>query len=313
MRSGLPDLSRRFVDGATFVQFAIMRDLNRIQAMTTDIDALWNFGDPEGSEARFREALTTATNTEKQELATQIARAQGLQQRFADAHATLDAISTQVSGRQRVRYLIERGRILNSAGSPELAAPQVLDAIHEAEACGELGLEIDARHMLGIAAPPHEQETWTVSAIERAEGSDDSSAHAWLGSLLNNLGWIYHDLEQYPKALDCFERALVWHTAHGTIDSVRVARWTVGRALRSCGQVERALAIQEALSDEIGDDHPDGYVFEERAECLLALSREDEARSWFARAHVVLAGDPWIVINEPERLARLHQLSIDQE
>jgi len=281
--------------------------------MTTEIDVLWNFGDPAGSEARFREAMASASEGQRLELATQIARAQGLQQRFADAHATLDAISGLVSGRQRVRYLIERGRILNSAGSPELAAAQFLEAIHEAEACGELGLEIDARHMLGIAAPPNEQEAWTVSAIERAEASDDSSAHEWLGSLLNNLGWIYHDAEQYEKALDCFERALIWHSAHGTVDSVRIARWTVGRALRSCGQIERALAIQEALSDEIGDDHPDGYVFEERAECLHALGRHDEARSWFARAHVVLAGDPWLITNEPERLARLKQFSIDQE
>ena len=281
--------------------------------MQTDIDALWNFGDPRGSEERFRGAMANASPSQKLELATQIARAQGLQQRFADAHATLDAISEQVTGRQRVRYLIERGRLLNSAGATESAVVQFLDAIHEAEACGEIGLEIDARHMLGIAAPPEEQETWTVSAIERAEASGDSSAHEWLGALLNNLGWIYHDAEQYDNALDCFERALVWHSAHGSLDSVRIARWTVGRALRSCGQIERALVVQEALSEEIGDARPDGYVFEERAECLRALGRQNEARTWFARAHAILSGDPWLVMNEPERIARLRQFSVDQE
>jgi tetratricopeptide (TPR) repeat protein len=259
--------------------------------------------------------MASASKSQKLELATQIARAQGLQQRFADAHATLDAISKQVTGRQRVRYLIERGRILHATGSTELAVAQFLEAIHDAETCGEIGLEIDARHMLGIAAPLDEQETWTVSAIQRAEGSIDSSAHEWLGPLLNNLGWIYHDGEQFDKALDCFERALVWHSAHGSLDSVRIARWTVGRALRSCGQLERALAIQEALSEEIGEERPDGYVFEERAECLLALGRRSEARQWFARAYALLSGDPWLVVNETERLARIRHLcaSVDQE
>src|SRR5687768_14874009 len=79
MRSGLPDPNRRFADGATFVRFANTRKLKPNQAMTTDIQPLWKFGDPEGSEAHFRVALTTASDTEKQELATQIARAQGLQ------------------------------------------------------------------------------------------------------------------------------------------------------------------------------------------------------------------------------------------
>lgn len=283
--------------------------------MSTEINALWNFGDPRGSEERFREAMANASEIQRLELATQVARAQGLQERFADAHATLDAISEQVTGRPRVRYLLERGRILHAAGSTELAAAQFLEAIHEAEISKEIGLEIDARHMLGVVAPPDEQERWTLSAIERAEGSDDTSAHAWLGPLLNNLGWTYHDGGQFDRALDCFERALIWHSAHGSLDSVRIARWTVGRALRSCGQLERALAIQEALSEELNSDRPDGYVFEERAECLRALGRQSEAREWFSRAHALLSGDPWLVTNEAERIARLHRLSIsvDQE
>lgn len=280
---------------------------------TTEIDALWNFGDPAASEARFRLARASANAEDWQELTTQIARAEGLQGRYPEAHATLDSITDQVHGRQRVRYLLERGRLLNSAGSPEEAVPLFLAAVAAAESCGEIALEVDALHMLGIAAPEDEQEGWTLSAIKRAEDSGDPAAQQWLGSLLNNLGWIFHDRKRYDKALECFEHALAWHTTNGTTESIQVARWSVGRALRSCGQLERALAVQESLAAERITEQPDGYVFEEIAECLLEMGNRSRAREMFAKAFETLSGDPWLVSNEPERVARLKRLSVDQE
>jgi tetratricopeptide (TPR) repeat protein len=280
---------------------------------TADIDRLWNFGDPPGSEAAFKSALESADPLIAQELTTQIARAQGLQDRFAKAFATLDGIAGQVTGRQRVRYLLERGRLLNSSGSPEGSIPLFLAAVNEAEACGEIGLEIDALHMLAIVASEEEQEGWTLAAINRAAGSDDPGVQKWLGSLLHNLGWTYHDAARYQLALDTFEHSLAWHLAHGTPDTIRIARWSIGRALRSCGEIERALNIQESLANQFASETPDGYVFEEIAECLFALGREDEARPYFARAHVALAGDPWLVRKEPERIARLSRMSFDQK
>ena len=44
----------------------------------SDIDSLWDYGDPAGSEARFRVALAGAAAELRPELLTQIARAQGL-------------------------------------------------------------------------------------------------------------------------------------------------------------------------------------------------------------------------------------------
>jgi hypothetical protein len=59
-------------------------------------------------------------------LLTQIARAQGLQHSFAPAHATLDAahalladpaaLARQPLMQAMCRYLLERGRVLNTSG-----------------------------------------------------------------------------------------------------------------------------------------------------------------------------------------------------
>jgi branched-chain amino acid transport system ATP-binding protein len=50
-------------------------------------------------------------------------------------------------------------------------------------------------------------------------------------------------------------------------------------------------------------------VNEEIAECLLALKRPEEAKSYFARAYELLSKDKWLVAEEPKRLERLRDLS----
>src|SRR5437868_2183068 len=63
---------------------------------------------------------------EAHETTTQIARALGLQRKFADADQLLDSIDDNLHrapARVRVRYLLERGRIRNSNGNPAEAIP----------------------------------------------------------------------------------------------------------------------------------------------------------------------------------------------
>src|SRR5919108_567957 len=95
-------------------------------ASALDFDALWDYGRPGETEARFRQLLPQIAPQADQhaELLTQIARAQGLQRRFADAHQTLDAVQGLLPGvpsRVTIRYLLERGRVFNSARQPEHA------------------------------------------------------------------------------------------------------------------------------------------------------------------------------------------------
>ena len=62
-----------------------------------DFDTLWNYDDPAATERQFRQLLPDAEHSNDKsylaQLLTQIARAQGLQRRFEDAHQTLDVVS----------------------------------------------------------------------------------------------------------------------------------------------------------------------------------------------------------------------------
>jgi tetratricopeptide (TPR) repeat protein len=281
-----------------------------------DFDALWDYDRPDASERAFRELLPLAASAEAEtyrlELLTQIARAQGLQRRFDDAQRALDHVelgSTALAPRVRIRCLLERGRVLNSSGSPQQAAPLFKEAWHLGLHHGEDALAVDAAHMLGIVAPTEDRLAWNLRALDLAERSADSRARIWHGSLLNNIGWTYHDQGQYEEALATFHRALAVREAEGEEKSVSIARWCVARTLRSLGQIDEALAMQNDLLVELSErSESDGYVHEELAECLLALGSAEEARTHFALAHVALSADPWFVANEPARLRRLGEL-----
>jgi tetratricopeptide (TPR) repeat protein len=284
---------------------------------STEIDAHWDFGNPAASEKRFRALLAEPPAADdpvvRAEVLTQVARAQGLQKAFDAAHATLDAIPSEVidgSPRIRVRLLLERGRLTNSAGKAEASVPRFLEAWKASTDPMLDYFAVDAAHMLAIVTPPEEQVSWAEKAIQRAQSSEVTRARRWLGPLNNNLGWTHHDACRYEEALACFEAALAAFREDGSPKQVRVARWTVGRAHRSLGNVEEALSIQQQLEVALkGANETDGFVYEEMGECLLALDRSQEAAPWFHKAHVVLATDPWLVAQEPERLARLQRLA----
>jgi tetratricopeptide (TPR) repeat protein len=285
-----------------------------------DIDQLWDHDDPAASEHRFRERLAEAApgSAAYVEVLTQIARAQGLQRKFDAAHATLDAAAALLpsaeagpgAARARVRYLLERGRVLNSARQPAQARPWFEAAWEAAQAAGEDFYAVDAAHMLGICAPPGEQIHWHEQALGLAERSAQPRARGWLGSLYNNLGWTYHDQGAFGRALELFEMAAALRAEQGQPTQHRIARWCIARCLRSLGRLEEALAAQLALLREHrAAGTSDGFVLEELGECLLRLGRADEARPYFDGAYAALAQDAWLAANEPERLARLRALA----
>ena len=281
---------------------------------TIDFDALWDYDQSAATEGRFRTLLPELAQApaRRLELLTQIARAQGLQLRFVDAHQTLDDVERALTpdlGTARLRYLLERGRVHNSSGDPERARPLFQAAWEAAEAAGLDFYAVDAAHMLAIVAAADEQAEWNWRALALAEHSADPRARRWQGSLLNNLGWTYHAAGEFARALDLFERAAAFRQAQGQPRETRIARWCVARTLRSLGRLEAALAVQQALHAEAeAAGEPDGFVWEEIAECLLALGRPAEARPYFAQAHRLLAQDAWLAAAEPDRLERLRSL-----
>ncbi|MBN9174199.1 MAG: hypothetical protein J0I70_08605, partial [Microbacterium sp.] len=115
------------------------------------LDELWDFGDAAASEARLRAAADAASGADADELQTQVARALGLQGRFAAADAVLDALDPDASPTVRVRADLERGRLRNSAGEPDAAVPLFERAAEAAASARLFFLEVDALHMLAIA------------------------------------------------------------------------------------------------------------------------------------------------------------------
>jgi tetratricopeptide (TPR) repeat protein len=295
-----------------------LRGIKEIMAQIDlpDLDTLWDFDDPVGTEQRFAALLPRAQTSGDApyylELMTQLARTQGLQRQFDRAHATLDYVEQHLEDqpqRVTVRCMLERGRLFRSAKQRDNARPYFLEAWNIASGVGEDRYAIDAAHMMALVVPPEEQLEWNLNGLQIAENSVDPKARSWMGSLYNNIGWAYHDQGQYEDALKTFVKTLAYYESQRDAHWARVARWSIGRVLRSLGRYEEALKVQEevqAQAQAAGDS--DGYGSEEIGECLLALGREDEARPYFAHAYEVLSADAWLADNEPDRLARLSML-----
>jgi tetratricopeptide (TPR) repeat protein len=230
------------------------------------LDDAWDYSDPVGSEQRLRDLRNVVAGDPiaGAEATTQIARALGLQGRFAEANALLDDVESDdpvVSA----RVALERGRVRNSSGDPGAATPYFQAALERTGEAGDQYLQVDALHMLAIV-DPEGAEGWTRQGLRVALASGDVRTRRWRGALHNNLGWSLHDAGSYKAALAEFERALGAFEETGTPDQVHIAHWTVARCLRSLGRLDQALAIQERLK---ADDPADEYVDEE-----IALLRE---------------------------------------
>lgn len=107
-----------------------------------------------------------------------------------------------------------------------------------------------------------------------------------------------------------FKRALEFRKVQGTPNSVFIAKWSVAKVLRLMGQVDESFAIQmELLAETEQTSEPDGYVYEEVAECLLLLKRSEEARQYFSFCYDRLILDNFLATKDPERIVRIKELA----
>src|SRR5690606_6700889 len=130
--------------------------------------------------------------------------------KFEEAHQVLDSIEPQFTDAEpvyKVRSLLERGRVLNSSGKPEMALPLFAPAWETARSAGEYFHAVDAAHMIAIVEPdPTQQLEWNQRALALAVQTSDERAKKWPASLYNNIGWTYHDAGDYAQALEHFEQ-----------------------------------------------------------------------------------------------------------
>jgi|CXWL01.1.fsa_nt_gi tetratricopeptide (TPR) repeat protein len=274
------------------------------------LDGIWDFDDLATTESKFREFLLTCESSdERAECMTQIARCLGLQRKFDEAHELLDQAAALMSSSSRaeVRYMLERGRVINSAGG-RIASRQVFHQASEAaQIFGDDGLVADAMHMIAIVEDGEESLNWNLKTIEYCEASSEPKAQKWLASLYNNTGWSLFELKRLEEALSFFVKAQDLREKQGVVHEEQIADWCVARCLREMGRTEEAFEIQRLLLKVVGDQ--DEYVCEELAE-LYALSGDMKGAKIHARvAFEKLSLDPWFFENEKKRLERLKQLA----
>lgn len=255
--------------------------------MTINISELWDYGKPELSEERFREALGIASADDALILKTQIARTYGMRRDFSQAQHILAEIEPQIQSANleaQVRYYLELGRTYSSATHPPKT--QTIKAKAQARSAflkafdlakgGELDdLAIDALHMMTfVDTAPEEQLKWNQQAIALMQSSSQESAKRWEASLHNNLGYALHLLGRYEAALEEFKLALAARERDGDARTIRIAYWMIAWTLRALGRLEEAIEIQLRLEkecDEAGE--PDPYVFEELEQIYRTLNK----------------------------------------
>lgn len=195
----------------------------------SDLDALWDFSGPAASEARLRTAAQNAADPiVRSELETQVARALGLQERFAEADALLDAI-IPTEPVLRTRVALERGRVCNSRGDADAAVPLFLRAADAAGSADLVFLQVDALHMLAIADAENAAR-WTAEAHAVLDDVTDERTLRWNVALHNNAGWTHVDAGRFTAAIAAFERAREAAVRWGTRQQVQWAEEALAEA-----------------------------------------------------------------------------------
>jgi len=283
--------------------------------MADQLRALWNFDDLDTTERRLRDQLVLETDdSAKAEVLTQLARVQGLRDRFDAGDRLIDEAAglTGDSAKACARVDLERGRLRRSSGDGEAALPLFESAFAIALEADESFIAVDAAHMAALVAPdPTDFIAWTQRGIELAEAHGD--ADYWLGPLLNNLGWQYYEQGEFEQALNAFEQALLARERDpDNPEAAEIARYAVGKALRALGRSDEAVPLLvQAVTWADGAGAPDGWFHEELAEEYAAVGRDDDARAHARLAEpLLLAADPSFA-DDADRVARLRALASD--
>lgn len=185
-----------------------------------ELDDLWHFTDAAGSESRLRQAIEASDDpADIAVLATQVARALGLQGRTAEAMQQLlvaDTVADVVDDESlRARVALERGRVQNSAGDPAAARADFALALTMLDRSRDVFLVVDTMHMIAIV-DPDSAERVTRDALALLEQPTDARTQRWRVSLWNTLGWHRMDAGAFESAHEAFTQAAVAAREVGT-------------------------------------------------------------------------------------------------
>ncbi|KAH8549426.1 hypothetical protein BGW37DRAFT_117006 [Umbelopsis sp. PMI_123] len=253
---------------------------------TPAFDIVWESNDNSEIEKAFKEILTHQLSDDiAAQALTQLARSQGLQEKFDLAKETLEkSRQTSNDAIPHIRYLLEYGRVLRTSGYKEESTPYFKKA-YDAAVDVEDFYAADAAHMLAILDPttgPVEGRTWSEVALEIARKSTNPPTQGWAAIILNNTAWDNFDQGEYQEALNRFKEAaelrknaVEYKETLKTKQGYRIARWSVAHTLRHMGRLDEAYSIQKQLLSE-GETKPNREELVILAEKLGYTSETEE-------------------------------------
>jgi tetratricopeptide (TPR) repeat protein len=281
--------------------------------MNDRLRPLWDFDDLDTTEKRLREQLAAEpTDAGRAEVLTQLARVEGLRDRFDAGDELVDEAVTLAGDDKaaRARIDLERGRLRRSSGDPGAARPLFVSAFDTASEAGQTFIATDAAHMAALVADGRDGFVdWTRRGVDVAESGE--GARHWLGPLYNNLGWEFYEAGDYAQALDAFERQLVAREAEDDPQqTIEISRYAIGKALRALGRSDEAIPMLEtAVAWADGESAPDGWFHEELAEEYAAVGRDAEAAEEAKAAIPLLERDDPDFANDADRVTRLRTIA----
>jgi len=180
------------------------------------------------------------------QILSQIALTQAMQQKFTEAHKTIDTAEGLLTNEYplaQVRILLERGRVFHQSDNIDAALPLFIKS-YELSAYNHFDVHtVNAAHIVAIVIKDVDEKIkWNKMAIELASNTKDKHVEAWLGSLYNNLAQNYIESKQYNEAYKAFEQCKIQGQKSGHSIVIRGAKWGMARALRSLNSLDEALA-----------------------------------------------------------------------
>lgn len=244
------------------------------------------------------------------EALAQVARTLIAQNKLEEAHPWLEEAAKRAKESDPVgwtRYLSVKGRMEWKEKKKE-TAQQTFNAMYTFSVENDLqGRAVDAANMLSILATDHEEQVnWLKKGIEMAEAGEVES---WLGPLWNNLGGAYYDSDKPAEALECYQKARVYHWRHSDETAKLYADYHIGMALRSLGRFDEASRwLRPVLSwaQRIENHSATAQALEDLAEISIAqgdrktgLADLKQAREYFRVAgYEQSAPEIWRRIND---------------
>jgi len=219
-------------------------------------DDLFNNDQIDEALAKYIEASETAESEKNNSVMTeayaQIARCYLMQDKIDDGRPWLkkaEQIASQDDASGWSRYLGVKGRFEwkedqlkteeAKAGSDKAAA--TFKQMYEyCTAHNLLNRAVDAANMLSLTSRKSERADWAKKGIDIAE---KNNLQSWLPMLWNNLGWAYDDEGRYQESLDAFSTARIFQYKTGVEESMLIADWSLGHALRKCGMIDSAMTV----------------------------------------------------------------------